>query len=51
MLALGGRGGPKINEISIFFRMPFEWLLEGHRAFKMFQGAAQEAEKGSQMLT
>ena len=43
--------GPKITEISIFFRMRFEWVLEGHRAAKMSPGAAQEAEKGPQMLT
>ena len=31
--------------------MRFESVLEGHRAAKMSPGAAQEAEKGPQMLT
>ena len=43
-------GDPKITENSIFFQMRFEWGLEGHWVAKMFPGAPQEAEKGSQML-
>ena len=31
--------------------MRFEWVLEALRAAKMSPGAAQEAEKGPQMLT
>ena len=51
VVGCGPWGCPKITKISIFFRMRFESVLEGHRAAKMSPGAAQEAEKGPQMLT
>ena len=51
VVGCGPLGGPNITEILRFFPNVFEWVLEGHRTAKMVPGAAQEAEKGPQMLT